>query len=167
MNWDPKGQTTISDDEIVYVEEKAKFYYFQYGPFVIGTARPETKFGDKYIVVNPNDARYSEFTHGQQIELEWINGPITATVIKDEASDPEIGTGAMTITPWHSVVDFERRIFAKQVFGFMDQWMRRVWTARQYGYSWKEIGLCLNKGEDSVKMKFKYRLSKLRSRLTT
>ena len=107
VNWDPKGQTTISDDEIVYVEEKAKFYYFQYGPFVIGTARPETKFGDKYIVVNPNDARYSEFTHGQQIELEWINGPIIATVIKDEASDPEIGTGAMTITPWHSVVDFE------------------------------------------------------------
>ena len=68
---------------------------------------------------------------------------------------------------WHSVIDFERRIFAKQIFGFMDQWMRRVWTARQYGYSWKEIGLCLNKGEDSVKMKFKYRLSKLRSRLTT
>ena len=107
VNWDPKGQTTISDDEIVYVEEKAKFYYFQYGPFVIGTARPETKFGDKYIVVNPNDARYSAFSHGQQIELEWINGRVTATVIKDEASDPEIGTGAMTITPWHSVVDFE------------------------------------------------------------
>ena len=68
---------------------------------------------------------------------------------------------------WHSVINFEQRIFAKQIFGFMDQWMRRVWTARQYGYSWKEIGLCLNKGEDSVKMKFKYRLSKLRSRLTT
>lgn len=68
---------------------------------------------------------------------------------------------------WHSAIDFERRIFAKQIFGFMDQWMRRVWTARQYGYSWREIGLCLNKGEDSVKMKFKYRLSKLRSRLTT
>ncbi|MEK7613717.1 MAG: valine--tRNA ligase [Patescibacteria group bacterium] len=107
VNWDPKGQTTISDDEIVYQEEKAKFYYFQYGPFVIGTARPETKFGDKYVVVHPTDPRYAEFSHGQQIELEWINGPITATVIKDEASDPEIGTGAMTITPWHSVVDFE------------------------------------------------------------
>ncbi|MEO5646155.1 MAG: valine--tRNA ligase [Candidatus Paceibacterota bacterium] len=107
VNWDPKGQTTISDDEVVYVEEKAKFYYFQYGPFVIGTARPETKFGDKYIVVNPDDAKYQEYTHGQKIELEWINGPIVATVIKDAASDPEIGTGAMTITPWHSMVDFE------------------------------------------------------------
>lgn len=107
VNWDPKGQTTISDDEVVYVEEKAKFYYFKYGPFVIGTARPETKFGDKYIVVNPNDEKYKEYTHGQKIELEWINGPIVATVIKDEASDPDMGTGAMTITPWHSMVDFE------------------------------------------------------------
>lgn len=107
INWDPKGQTTISDDEIVYKEERGKFYYFQYGPFVIGTSRPETKFGDKYVVIHPEDTRYKEFEHGQTIELEWINGPIKATVIKDEASDPEIGTGAMTITPWHSVVDFE------------------------------------------------------------
>ncbi len=107
VNWDPKGQTTISDDEVEYKEEKAKFYYLQYGPFVIGTARPETKFGDKYVVVHPDDTRYAEFKDGQKIELEWINGPITATVIKDTASDPEIGTGAMTITPWHSMVDFE------------------------------------------------------------
>jgi len=107
VNWDPKGQTTISDDEVVYKEEKTKFYYFQYGPFVIGTARPETKFGDKYVVVHPNDARYKKYKQGQTIELEWINGPITATVIKDEASDPEMGSGAMTITPWHSQIDFE------------------------------------------------------------
>lgn len=107
VNWDPKGQTTISDDEVIYEEKQGKFYYFQYGPFVIGTARPETKFGDKYVVVHPDDARYKDFTHGQVIELEWINGPLKATVIKDVASDPEIGTGAMTITPWHSVVDFE------------------------------------------------------------
>jgi valyl-tRNA synthetase len=107
INWDPKGQTTISDDEVVYEEEKAKFYYFKYGPFVIGTARPETKFGDKYVVIHPNDARYKEYEHGQQIELEWINGPLTATVIKDEASNPEMGSGVMTITPWHSAVDFD------------------------------------------------------------
>ncbi len=107
VNWDPKGQTTISDDEVVYTEEKGKFYYFKYGPFVIGTSRPETKFGDKYVVVHPDDARYAQFQHGQQLELEWINGPIVATVIKDTASDPTLGTGAMTITPWHSMVDFE------------------------------------------------------------
>lgn len=107
INWDTKGQTTISDDEIVYKEEKTKFYYFKYGPFTIGTARPETKFGDKYVVMHPDDKRYLEYKHGQQINLEWINGPITATVIKDEAIDMEFGTGVMTITPWHSAIDFE------------------------------------------------------------
>ena len=57
--------------------------------------------------MHPDDERYAQYTHGQQIELEWINGPITATVIKDEASDPAVGSGAMTITPWHSGIDFE------------------------------------------------------------
>ena len=107
VNWDPKGQTVISDDEIVYTEEKTKFYYFIYGPFTIGTARPETKFADKYVVVHPDDARYNEYAHGQTLEVEWINGPITATIIKDTAANPEFGTGAMTVTPWHSAVDFE------------------------------------------------------------
>lgn len=107
VNWDVKDQTVISDDEIVRKEETTKFYYFKYGPFTIGTARPETKFSDKYIVVHPDDNRYAEFTHGQKIELEWINGPITATVIKDIVADPEKGSGAMTITPWHSQIDFE------------------------------------------------------------
>lgn len=107
VNWDPNLQTTVSDDEMEYVEQKDSFYYLQYGPFVIGTARPETKFGDKYVVMHPDDARYSEYTHGQQLELEWINGPITATIIKDEAIDMEFGTGVMTITPWHSAIDFE------------------------------------------------------------
>jgi len=107
VNWCPKHQTSLSNLEVDYKERTDPFYYFQYGPFVIGTARPETKFGDKYVVMHPDDARYAEYTHGQQIELEWINGLITATIIKDEAGDPEMGTGAMTITPWHSTVDFE------------------------------------------------------------
>jgi len=50
------------------------------------TVRPETKFGDKYVVIAPDDARYKEYAHGQKIDLEWINGPITATIIKDEAA---------------------------------------------------------------------------------
>lgn len=107
VNWDPNLQTTVSDDEVDYVEKADPFYYFQYGPFVIGTVRPETKFGDKYVVMHPNDERYKDYKHGQQIEVEWINGPITATIIKDEAADPEMGSGVMTITPWHSTVDFE------------------------------------------------------------
>ena len=107
VNWDPKGQTTISDDEIVYEEEKTTFYYLKYGPFTIATARPETKFGDKYVVMHPEDSRYAEYKDGQKIELEWINGPITATIVKDNSIDMSFGTGVMTITPWHSVADFD------------------------------------------------------------
>ena len=107
VNWDPKLQTTVSDDEIEWKEEKAPFYYLQYGPFTIGTARPETKFGDKYVVMHPDDNRYAQYTHGQTLEVEWINGPVTATIIKDESIDMEFGTGIMTITPWHDTTDFE------------------------------------------------------------
>src|SRR3990167_65743 len=106
VNWDPKGQTVISDDEIVYEERKTKFYTFKYGPFEIGTARPETKFGDKYVVMHPDDKRYKEWAHGDKMTVEWINGPIEATVIKDEIIDMEFGTGVMTITPWDSHEDF-------------------------------------------------------------
>ena len=106
VSWCPKHQTSFSDLEISDEEREDKFYYFKYGPFVIGTSRPETKFGDKYIVMHPDDKRYKDYTHGQKIDLEWINGPITATVIKDESVDMEFGTGAMTITPWHDAVDF-------------------------------------------------------------
>ena len=107
VNWDPKLQTTVSDDEIEYVEQKDAFYHFKYGPFDIGTVRPETKFGDKYVVMHPDDERYKQYEHGQKIDLEWINGPITATIIKDKAADMEFGSGAMTITPAHSAIDFE------------------------------------------------------------
>lgn len=107
INWDPKMQTTVSDDEIEYVEEKAPFYYFTYGPFTIGTVRPETKFGDKYVVMHPDDKRYSQYEHGEKIEVEWINGPIQAMVIKDASIDMEFGSGVMTITPAHSHIDFE------------------------------------------------------------
>ena len=107
VNWDPKLKTVVSDDEIDWKEEKAPFYYLKYGPFTIATARPETKFGDKYVVVHPKDKRYAQYQDGQKIKLEWINGPITATAIKDKSIDMEFGTGAMTITPWHDATDFD------------------------------------------------------------
>lgn len=107
VNWDPKLETTVSDDEIEHKTETAKFYTFQYGPFQISTARPETKFGDKYVVMHPDDKRYAKYKHGDTFEAEWLNGPVTAMVIKDEAVDPEFGTGVMTITPWHDNTDFE------------------------------------------------------------
>ena len=107
INWCPKHQTGLSNLELKYEERKEPFYYIKYGPFTIGTARPETKFGDKYVVMHPDDERYSEYKHGDTVEVDWINGKITATIIKDEAGDPDMGSGVMTITPWHSAVDWE------------------------------------------------------------
>jgi len=107
VNWCPKHQTSLSNLETVHQTRTEPFYYFKYGPFTIGTSRPETKFGDKYVVMHPEDKRYAQYHEGQQIDLEWINGPITATIIKDEAIDREFGTGVMTITPWHDATDFE------------------------------------------------------------
>ena len=107
VNWDPKMQTTVSDDEIERREQTEPFYTLQYGPFVIGTSRPETKFGDKYVVMHPDDERYAAYKHGDTFTAEWINGPVVATIIKDKAVDPAFGTGVMTITPWHDAVDFD------------------------------------------------------------
>jgi valyl-tRNA synthetase len=122
INWCPKHQTSLSDLETKDQEQADKFYYLKYGPFTIATARPETKFGDKYVVMHPKDKRYRDYKEGQKIELEWINGPITATIIKDEAIDMDFGTGVMTITPWHDAIDFgiaERHNLEKeQIIGF-------------------------------------------------
>jgi len=107
VNWDPVSQTTVSDLEIDWKTEKTPFYTFRYGPFEIGTARPETKFGDKYVVMHPSDERYAAYKHGDTFKAEWINGLVTATVIKDEAAEPEFGTGVMTITPAHDATDFD------------------------------------------------------------
>ncbi|OHA04278.1 MAG: valine--tRNA ligase [Candidatus Sungbacteria bacterium RIFCSPHIGHO2_02_FULL_52_23] len=107
INWCVKHQTALADLETSYVEKKDPLYYFQYGPFVIATARPETKFGDKYVVMHPGDIRYAKYKDGDTLDLEWINGPITATIIKDDAIDMSFGTGVMTITPWHDAVDFD------------------------------------------------------------
>lgn len=107
VNWCPKHQTSLSNLETEYVERTEPYWYLKYGPFVISTSRPETKFGDKYVVMHPDDERYAHYSEGDTMQVEWINGTITATVIKDEAVDKEAGTGVMTITPWHDKTDFE------------------------------------------------------------
>ncbi len=107
VNWCPKHQTSLSNLETERETRTENFYYLKYGPFTIATARPETKFGDKYVVMHPDDPRYAQYKEGDTFDLEWINGPVTATVLKDEVIDRELGTGVMTITPWHDPIDFE------------------------------------------------------------
>lgn len=119
VNWCVKHQTTLSDLEVRYEEKEDRLYYLKYGPFEIATARPETKFGDKYIVMHPRDKRYAKYKDGDRLEVEWINGPVSATVVKDAVIDMDFGTGAMTITPWHDPIDFElatrRRLDKEQI----------------------------------------------------
>ncbi|MFA6476581.1 MAG: valine--tRNA ligase [Candidatus Paceibacterota bacterium] len=107
VNWCTKHQTSLSDLETNAETRTDKLYYMQYGPFVIATSRPETKFGDKYVVMHPDDTRYSQYKDGDKLPVKWLEGEITATVVKDEAIDMEFGTGVMTITPWHDMADFE------------------------------------------------------------
>lgn len=107
INWCSKHETSLSEVETESAEESSPFYYLKYGPFEIGTVRPETKFGDKYVVMHPDDSRYAQYKNGDILTLEWINGPVVATIVKDEAVDMAFGTGVMTITPWHSQIDLE------------------------------------------------------------
>ncbi|MFA5829736.1 MAG: valine--tRNA ligase [Candidatus Gracilibacteria bacterium] len=106
VNWCVRCSSTLADDEVNFKEEKSKFYYFKYGPVVIGTARPETKFLDKVIVAHPDDKRYKKY-FDKEMTVPWIKGDIKAQFIADKSADQEFGTGAMTITPAHDFIDFE------------------------------------------------------------
>ncbi len=108
VNWDPGLQTTVSDDEIEYVEQSAaRLYTLRYGPLLVATSRPETKLGDTAVAVHPGDERWREHI-GKTYEVAWPKGPaISIRVIADEEVDPKFGTGAVGVTPAHSQVDFD------------------------------------------------------------
>ncbi len=109
VNWDPKGQTTISDDEIVYEERTAKLYTFRYSkdfPIPVATTRPETKVGDVGVAVHPDDARYKEYV-GKEYDVVFCDVPLHIKVVADKDVDPAFGTGAVGITPAHSKIDWE------------------------------------------------------------
>ena len=109
VNWTVKGQSTCSDDEIIYMERPAKLYTMKYGkdfPIVIATTRPETKLGDVAVAVHPTDERYKAFV-GKTFTVEvGAAKPLSIKVIADEEVDPAFGTGAVGVTPAHSPVDF-------------------------------------------------------------
>lgn len=109
VNWDPKGQTTISDDEIVYTSGKATLYTFKYAkdfPIAIATTRPETKVGDVAVAVHPSDERYKAYV-GKEYDIEFAGEKIHIKIIADESVDPAFGTGALGVTPAHSQIDYD------------------------------------------------------------
>jgi len=113
VNWDPKGQTVISDDEIVHEERKAKLYTFKYSkdfPISISTTRPETKIGDTAVAVHPDDPRYKEYV-GKTFEVENFCGvKLSIKIIADKEVEKDFGTGALGVTPAHSQIDAEMAI---------------------------------------------------------
>ena len=106
VNYCTKHRTAFADIEVDYQEEKKPLYYIKYGPFTLATTRPETKFGDTAVAVNPKDERYQEWI-GKTITVEGVNGPFQVEVIADEMVDMEFGTGVVKITPAHDFNDWE------------------------------------------------------------
>ena len=110
INWDPVAKTALSNEEVIYAEEKSAFYHIKYKlegseEYIdVATTRPETLFGDTAVAVNEKDKRYKKYV-GKNVILPLVNKPIP--VITDEHADMEKGTGAVKITPAHDPNDFE------------------------------------------------------------
>ena len=110
INWDPVARTALSNEEVIYSEEKSAFYHLKYKIvdsdeyLDVATTRPETLFGDTAVAVNPDDERYKKFV-GKNVILPIVNKEIP--IIADEHADMEKGTGCVKITPAHDPNDFE------------------------------------------------------------
>jgi len=106
VNYCPKCGTTFADLEVRHIERKDPLYYMKYGPFILATVRPETKFGDTAIAVHPDDKRYKKYV-GKEVEVEGLIGKFKMEVIADKFVDPEFGTGVVKVTPAHDKNDYE------------------------------------------------------------
>jgi len=116
INWCPRCQTSLSDLEIEYKEERGKLWYIKYplakkytgstraNYIIVATTRPETMLGDTALAVNPKDERYKKLV-GKKAILPLVNREIP--IIADRLVNPKFGTGAVKITPAHDLTDYE------------------------------------------------------------
>ncbi|OJI06384.1 valine--tRNA ligase [bacterium CG10_46_32] len=109
VNWCTRCQSTLADDEVEHKEQYAPLYTFTYDknfPIPIATTRPETKLGDTAVAVHPNDTRYKKYV-GQTLAANFLGTPLALKIIADTSIDPNFGTGALGVTPAHSLADAE------------------------------------------------------------
>ena len=109
VNWDPKAQTALSDEEVIYKDEHSKLYYLRYmvaeepGRYaVVATTRPETIMGDTAMCINPNDPK-NQWLRGKHVIVPLVGRRIP--VIEDDYVDINFGTGCLKVTPAHDIND--------------------------------------------------------------
>lgn len=109
VNWDPAGQTALSDEEVIHKEVRSKLYYVKYelengsGFLTVATTRPETIMGDTALCVHPEDERYKHLI-GQRAKVPMVNRWVK--IIADDYIDPAFGTGVLKVTPAHDINDY-------------------------------------------------------------
>ena len=109
INWDPEAKTTVSDEEVNYIEEDSSLFYLKYviensdKELEVATTRPETIFGDTALCVNPKDDRYKGFI-GKYAIVPICGRKIP--IIADSYVDLEFGTGCLKVTPAHDINDY-------------------------------------------------------------
>ena len=110
INWDPKGLTALSDEEVIHKEKNGKLWHIKYPIsnsdqyLIVATTRPETMLGDTGVAINPKDKRYNKFNN-QMVDLPLVNKQIP--IFSDDYVDMEFGTGCVKVTPAHDPNDFE------------------------------------------------------------
>lgn len=165
VNWDPKGQTVISDDEVTHEERKGILYTFKYSadfPISISTTRPETKLGDTAVAVNPSDERYKKYI-GQIFTIENFCGEkLEIKIVGDESVEKDFGTGALGVTPAHSQIDADIAIrndlpikqvineFAKMTVGMPGIMGEKTTVARDAIVAWLKEQNLLEKEEEII-----------------
>jgi valyl-tRNA synthetase len=109
VNWDPSAQTALSDEEVIYREQKGKLYYLRYrvvgedGYALIATTRPETIFGDTAVCIHPNDPK-NAYLKGKKVIVPLANREVP--IVEDDYIDIEFGTGCLKVTPAHDANDY-------------------------------------------------------------
>jgi valyl-tRNA synthetase len=110
INWDPQAMTAVSDEEVIYTEEKSKLFYVRYkvvgedNYVMVATTRPETILGDTAVCANPDDPRYRHLK-GKKVIVPMAGREVP--FIFDDYVDIEFGTGCLKITPAHDINDYE------------------------------------------------------------